>query len=323
MISAPACPPSLLLEIAMLNLGGFRFMHYSDPPLSYDQLADLVISRGMTGISRADLARMLEVIGYYRLSTYWFQFVQDDKSFVPGTSWVEVIRRYNLDCDLRLLSMSGMECIEIWLRNSLIQHHATRYEAFGYLDKSTLPGISKEKHDSFVNEALENAARSREEFVISHRKKYSSDLHLPIWIACELMTMGMLLTFYKGLEVPLRSSIASGFGVSEEVFTSWLVTLYTLRNISAHHRRLWNRRFGPTMKIPRQNKHIEWHTPVRVRGDTTFGVLSVIAYLIDNIDDNKAKMWRSRLDIIVESYGEDMIFEAGFPSTWRICPIWH
>jgi abortive infection bacteriophage resistance protein len=297
-------------------------MHYSDPPLAYDDLAALAISRGLGGINQEDLARMLRVVGYYRLSTYWFPFKQDEKAFKPGATWVEVMRRYLLDCDLRLLSMSGLECIEIWLRNSLVQHHSTRYQAFGYLDRSTLPCISLAKHEAFVQEALNNALQSREEFVIAHRHRFTADEHLPIWMASELMSMGMLLTLYKGMDVRLRSSVASRFGISEEVFTSWLTTLYTLRNICAHHRRLWNRCFGPTLKIPRPGKHIDWHTPVEIEGEITFGVLSVIAYLLALIDIDRAREWRRRLDAVLVKHGEDLMTEAGFPATWRMSPIW-
>ena len=52
------------------------------------------------------------------------------------------------------------------------------------------------------------------------------------------------MRIFKTLEGSLRTHIAVQFGVpSDEVFTSWLECLVDVRNICAHHDRLFNRSF--------------------------------------------------------------------------------
>lgn len=48
-----------------------------------------------------------------------------------------------------------------------------------------------------------------------------------------------------------RRAIAAAYGVDEQVLASWLRHLSLVRNICAHHSRLWNRDFTITPTLPR------------------------------------------------------------------------
>ena len=61
-------------------------MKYTKPPLTLEQRADLLLSRGMKG-DRATMIARLAVVNYYRLSGYWHPFRNpDDKAFKPHTT---------------------------------------------------------------------------------------------------------------------------------------------------------------------------------------------------------------------------------------------
>ena len=89
-------------------------------------------------------------------------------------------------------------------------------------------------------------------FADHYRKKYTA-LELPLaWMAVETMTFGTLSKFYSGLKSRKdRQVIAKSFGVKEIVLKSFARHANFVRNICAHHSRLWNRQFTITMKVPK------------------------------------------------------------------------
>ena len=65
-------------------------------------------------------------------------------------------------------------------------------------------------------------------------------------------------------------------------FKSWLHNLVYVRNICAHHARLWNRSLGIKPKIM---KNISlWHKPYTIPNDKVFSTLSMIYYMMKIIN---------------------------------------
>ena len=85
-------------------------------------------------------------------------------------------------------------------------------------------------------------ARRPEVFIKHYLDNYGSPSNPPAWMSFELLTMGDLSHLYKGLRNKAdKKMIANFFEVHPTVFTSWLHTLTYVRNICAHHSRLWNK----------------------------------------------------------------------------------
>lgn len=66
------------------NQGAHR-VKYTKCPLTFEQQADLLLSRNLVADKEILIAR-LRAVNYYRLSAYWHPFKQADNSFIPGTS---------------------------------------------------------------------------------------------------------------------------------------------------------------------------------------------------------------------------------------------
>ena len=49
-------------------------MKYTKRPLDFSQQADLLLSRGLGEVSKADLVLFLQTVNYYRLSGYFYTF---------------------------------------------------------------------------------------------------------------------------------------------------------------------------------------------------------------------------------------------------------
>ena len=238
-------------------------MKYAKPPLSFEQQADLLLSRGMRG-DRATMIDRLAVVNYYRLSGYWYPFRnRGDNTFRANTTFEKVWQRYTFDRHLRLLVMDAVERIEVSVRTQLAYHLVHQSgDPFAYaLDPTALPGLPSDQRDRFLDDVVSETDRSKETFTEHFRTKYG-DHHpfMPVWMAAEIMTFGCIPTLFRGVHPDIQKQVALLFQVHDTVLKSWLLTLNTVRNICAHHGRLWNREFGVRPKIPRKIE--AWNKPV-------------------------------------------------------------
>lgn len=215
----------------------------------------------------SDVARArscLKRIGYYRLSAYWYSFrksqphndpvtnktinrVLDD--FRDGTNFPTIHELYIFDKKLRLLVLDALERIEIGVRTD-IAIRLGEYDKWahrkpdlldGNFSKKTTPERSQTKHENWLLRLDKKFNESKEDFAKHFKEKYPND-KLPIWIAVELWDFGTLSHFFSGLKMNDQDAIALQYGVpSGRIFKTWLRCLNDVRNICAHHSRLWNR----------------------------------------------------------------------------------
>lgn len=297
-------------------------MQYTKPSLTPDQQADLLILRGLSG-DRAQIVERLHSVSYYRLSGYWYPFRKPDDGFLPGTTFETVWRRYVFDRRLRLVVMDAVERIEVAVRTQLALHHSMLYGPFAYAeDPLSLPGMDPRRRTEFLGKLQEELDRGRETFLLHFKSKYG-DTHstLPIWMAAEVMTMGSTLSLYKGCPRKVKTKVATLFSVPDEVLGSWLLCLNTVRNICAHHSRLWNREFGIKPLIPRLPKYPEWHSPVAIPNHRVFAVLSICNHCLSEIAPQSG--WKERLFELQAQYPEIPLRDMGFPEGWQSSPIWN
>lgn len=311
-------------------------MKFTKPYFSYDQQADQLIARGLTG-DRAVIIGHLESVSYYRLSGYWYPYRKTDPAnpsqklddFYPHASIEKVWDRYVFDRRLRLLAMDALERIEVDARTRLAYLHAEKHGPFGYADDAaTLPGLNIAARTKFLDYFREQLSTSQEEFVIHFRTKYGTDHNdLPIWVACELMTFGNLFTFYRGCRPDIQKALAGRYGVSDTVCQSWLKTLNTIRNICAHHARLWNRVLGVKPMIP--NKDPKWRYEVDTASgrqkvflpnDRVFSVLTLCRRCLKVIAPGNS--WTDRFKKILAEHPDIPHQGMGLIPDWENHPLW-
>ena len=117
-------------------------MRYTKPPLTLEQQADLLIFRGLLA-EKSELIDKLQAVNYYRLSGYWFPFIDLDDSFKKETTLEAIWQRYTFDRQLRLLVLDAIERVEISVRTQIVYRHCHKYGPFGYSDKNKLPKINQ------------------------------------------------------------------------------------------------------------------------------------------------------------------------------------
>lgn len=227
-----------------------------------DQLVQLE-QRGMVVDDRPAALDYLERIGYYRLSGYWYPMRAIDKvasaarrqavrldTFMPGSRLEDVVRLYVFDKRLRLLALDALERIEMAVRVD-VAHLLGQRDPLAHENPACLHGNFAKKHITrgpdqgrtqhqvwlLKYQTLLHRAR-KESFVQHHRQQYGA---MPIWAAIELWDFGLLSKLFAGMQFADQHTIAAMYGAPDgQAFAQWLRSLNFIRNVSAHHSRLWN-----------------------------------------------------------------------------------
>lgn len=202
-------------------------------------------ARGLVVTRPNVAARKIEAIGYERLRIYFLSRRQTNiagKPFVPGTRYHDIIRLYECDARLRAACFQAVGQFELLLRNSMSETLSAAHGSHPYY-------ITAAFKDASANlAALQSFARvydnSKDRRAKHYRDIYGTPVMPPIWTMKEFLTFGATSRILQCLAGPLKTQIAGQFGVgSDLVFTNWVEALVDLRNICAHHDRLFNRSF--------------------------------------------------------------------------------
>jgi abortive infection bacteriophage resistance protein len=292
---------------------------YDKGALTFEEQAARLLDRGLVA-ERSLLIARLQSVSYYRLSGYWYPFRRpDDDTLLPGTTLEKVWEVYTFDRLLRLLVLDAIERVEVSVRTDLVYHLAHLQGPFGYTNHDNLPNLSAVRHADLTEQMGVEYRRSGEQFTRHFREKYGSDHELPpYWMIAELMTFGMIFTLFRGAPTSVKQEISLRYGVADRVLESWLQALNSVRNICAHHGRLWNRELGNRPMIPRKDRR--WHEPVTVSANRVFGVLTILKYLLSYIAPHTR--WPGRLYALLADHAEIPLGPMGFPANWRQCPVW-
>jgi abortive infection bacteriophage resistance protein len=266
----------------------------------------------------------LQNISYYRLKGYWWDLQAERviHTFQPQTYFEDVVDRYNFDRHLRLILFDAVERIEIALRTQMIYHLSLAYGPCWYQDfKLFTDQVWLAKHlDNLMNEF----DRSQEIFIVNHKKNHP-DTYPESWKIMEVASMGTLSKYYKNLkhDLPEKAAIAKGMGLNlHKELSSWLEAIGYIRNIIAHHSRLWSRDMVKRPMLELRNPKGPWlNLPINeVQQKKPFLIISSLIFLCNKVTPNhqiKIKI----LDLFAQ-YPTMPIYKLGFLNHWNQQEIW-
>lgn len=308
--------------------GGSFFMSkkiFDKPSLTVSQQIEYLESRGLVISDKDKLAYYLKFIGYYRLSGYGKVFTEDGDLFKPGTSFEQILDLYTFDRELRLLVLDAVERIEIAVRAVISNTMCDKAGPHWYLDPSHFK--SEKYHASLieiirshtgVNTRNELKKRSKQDPICRHYFETYNEPELPpSWMVTEVMSLGVWSSLYENLVRKNKVAIAKNFGLFKDLFESWLHSLTFLRNVCAHHSRLWNKKFGITPKeqeTPAENK--QHFLP----NYSLYAQMSVVHVLLCIVSGNTH--WKDRLKALFEKHPNVPQEKMGFPEKWHESPFW-
>ncbi len=321
----------------------FRHMRppYTKPHLSFADQVDLLINRDLGVTDRTKAIHHLQRIGYGRLAPYWEPFEQNgpdprDPSriirtdqFRPGAEFRHAVDLYLFDKQLRLLFLDAIERIEVALRVDLA-HTLGKRDPWAHLSPAFLdtrrantPFHDGTRHQNWLDKANQSIRRSKESWVKQFFDTYSSPL--PIWMAVETWDFGTLSWLLFMAHPRDRFAIASRYGLLPDTLVSWIRCLAFVRNICAHHSRLWN---SPIINQPNVPKEQEAPTVVHigtevVRRTRVYGAAAVASCLVKEISAGTS--WSRRMKahwIDFPTMPLARASQGGFTAPWDTLEIW-
>lgn len=204
-------------------------------------------------LGRTGFARFLDYAGHFGRQGHY-----------PGTEFRQVQRLIERDERLRLHVLRGIQLLEVGIRTRTDEHLSLTHHAHWYADPQVLPREhilpppppgpegeeAKPQFQRTLMPAEDIAARgyaeylrSRESAAAGHRQRHGLVQLPPSWLVTELVSFGVWSRVYATLQPGDQQAIAAQFGLHRGDFKPWLQDLTVLHNASAHHARLWNRRF--------------------------------------------------------------------------------
>ena len=304
-------------------------------PTTVDEQIRILSERGMQ--VDIDLARQwLRSVSYYRLSGYWYPYREQLQStprrparadtFVPGSTFSEVTGLYEFDRKLRTLVHDGIERIEIALRTRVGEWIVT-HGPLAHQEKNLFrPDFD---HKTWLKTARRRIQRAEgNNAAIRHyADKYEG---YPFWVLAETLDFADISKLYAGLPANAQHEISRSFGFivdpmalkdyyTRDPLARWCEQLTVVRNVCAHHGRLFNRNLLPVSTVAFRTIDRLSLLP-EGQSDKVFGALLVMGFMLHNISPGTS--WATKLSNLVHDDYERLalrsVTEMGFPPDWAI-----
>lgn len=306
------------------------------PSTSIPEQITRLRERGMSVDDK--LARQwLTNVGYYRLSAYSYparvQHAEGRRGdeFRPGTTFGDVTALYEADRKLRTLVHDGIERIEVSMRARIVAQICAD-DPLGHEDNGAFRASFKHADWlDLVAKRVDRAAKHTES-IRHHQQKYGGDY--PFWVLAEVLDFSDISKLYEGLTADHQQQIAEGLGIIIDLgslnrrqrrnalanppLMRWLEQLTIVRNIAAHHARLWNKSFAPAPTNALRTIATLATLP-QGQSERTYGALAMMSHLLRIISPGTS--WPDKVaSLIKNDFLTNPLVEGhslGLPDDWN------
>ena len=259
------------------------------PALTLEEQLQLLTSRQLAFGDRDAATRLLYDAGYYRLSGYlrYFQISpgSGNNTFKPGATFEQVKRVYMFDDELRRWLFDGISILEVVFRSRFAYELAMQMvDPVAYLDPTSYQqeSTTDDRRARLLETINGELDRSREPYIAKH---FHSDGAVPIWAAIEVLSFGTVSKMFGLLQAAeVVKAVAKSLKLPLANATGTIESLSVLRNVCAHHGRIWNR-IPPRAAAPKRNLMTD--PDRRIYNRTPWSWIVVLADLVDTIQGSK------------------------------------
>lgn len=267
--------------------------------------------------------RKLKFISFYRLNGYSSDFRQsrDHKSkFQDNTRFDDIFEYYVFDRELRLLLIDALERIEIAVRTVMINKLSVKYGPHWYMDE-TLFDQKIDYYTTILSRIESDIKRSKGKAITHYYDKYTNPKHPPIWVIAEVLSFGKWSIMFANLRVADKKAISSEFTFHHEEMRSWIETLSWVRNLCAHHSRVWNVKVLKPLNLKKILDYGYDGNKSEVKNDQLYAVFIVMQIFMNVIAPNSS--WKNRLKyLLLEKHAHIPIEKLGFVEDWEKLSFW-
>ena len=314
------------------------------PFKSVDDQIVILQDRGMEICDEEFARRALRGIGYYRLSGYSYPYraVQAETgllsdNFIEGTTIEKVVKLYRFDQELRAVTGLQLAKIEIVLR-VMISHELGRVDPYIHLSPHKLGkkawdkanARSTEQYAMWLEKYSIAVVLSNDDSVVHYKKKY--DAILPVWVAVHVLDWGSLRMLYDFARDEQRIAVANQLNISESQFSSWLLCLNDVRNVCAHHGRLYSRTFPKSPMLTGEDHELGFLRRFvlddakegnrKEKKGKCFAQFTIIQYLLSKMNLEGI----NDLPHLLHKFPEVSpvsVKDLGVPENWEELPLWN
>jgi len=301
-------------------------MKYTKKPLSVSEQVQKLKHRGLIINDVQFAEKTLAQISYYRLRAYTYPF-QDNKDpdspFIEKVTFEFIIDLYRFDQKLRILIFDAIEKIEISLRTQIIYHYALQYGSHWQTNPSLYRDTARfAKHLESLNREIE---RSDETFIKHYKEKYHKPSQPPSWMSLEVASMGTLSKLYQNTkDGDAKRTVADNFGVIKICnLENWMFCFSSVRNICAHHGRLWNRRLSSIIRLPYTTKYkfLNKKEVKAIYTNKIYATLLAMNYVLEIVDPSF--QFGDKLKQLMTECPLNQQKAMGFLKNWEEHPFWN
>jgi len=328
-------------------------LSFTKPATTALEQIEFLKSRGLLIAHQDQALSFLKTVSFFRLTPYMRPLqvrVQGKHHFKKDVTFEQLTQLYEFDRRLRLLVIDAIERIEVAVRASITDELCKLYGTHWYLNAehfkttynhSRLIQTIQDKQKAALKDYARECARidrlatvdlnhkivlkdkrKRENYARHYALTYNAPALMPAWAMLEELSFGDLSHMYEGLAKDKdKKKIARSFELYPPLLGSWLHTITVVRNICAHHARLWNRELG-IMPVNATIKGFCWpvyldaahqHTHLSI-------VLSILTHMMKRI--NSQNTWRDQLFSLFKTFNEIPVSDMGLPAHWKEDDFW-
>ncbi len=120
--------------------------------------------------------------------------------------------------------------------------------------------------------------------------------------------------------LPHHKRIANTYSLSADNLKSILEHCVYVRNLCAHHARLWNRKFTVTVQLPQNSPASVVPNLNRAEDRRLYNALVLLTHIVGVIEP--AAHWSRHLTEHLLTLKPDLLPHMGFPTDWQQRPLW-
>lgn len=293
---------------------------YNKQPTNIQQQIQQLQNEGIKISDTLKAEQFFKHVAFHRLRTYWILFENstNPRKFNPNTKLEDILNLYFFDDELRDLIFSAISKIEISLRATFSNLSVDFNSSHFYLNCDNF--TNSNTYRTSINKVITALEKNKDELFIAHyQSKYTQPELPPVWSISEILTIGELYYWITNLGNIKLDNIAKIYNFpTRDIFKSMLKRLTIIRNICAHHGRLWNRKIAKEkLKQIQKNNTLKDAFNKSIDSNITFyGTYCYLSYMLLNIDKEYYTKLNQKFALLILKYNINTKL-MGFPDNWQ------